>query len=77
MIFMLDAFPSARCTNAVGASAVVLSNCAGVVPFGVPVKTGDSIGAFSASAFVIVVAKFGSFPSASANSFSVLSDSGA
>ncbi|KVN38312.1 hypothetical protein WT11_05180 [Burkholderia stagnalis] len=55
---------------------VVASNCGGVVAFGVPVKTGESIAAFFAISFMTVVAKFGSFPIAFANSFSVLSASG-
>ncbi|KWK54050.1 hypothetical protein WT81_18770 [Burkholderia stagnalis] len=68
--------PSARCTNAVDAAFSLLSNCGGIGTFGVPVKVGESIGAFFATSFMAVVAKLGSFPIAFASSFNVLSASG-
>ena len=63
--------------NAVVASLVLLSAAPGVGAVGDPEKPGDASGAFAASALVIVVAKFGSSPSAVANSLSVSSLPGA
>ena len=55
--------------------APALISTVGIVT--VPVKVGESIGAFKASEFVTVVAKFSSSPSAAANSFNVSRVAGA
>ena len=67
---------NAAATNAVVATCVVFVPAVAVGAVGVPVSAGLANGALSASAFVMVVAKFASFPKAAANSFSVSSVAG-
>ncbi|NEG95166.1 hypothetical protein GO456_23240, partial [Leclercia adecarboxylata] len=64
-------------TNSVVASCVSFDDCDAVGAVGLPVSAGLARGAFSASRLVMVVAKFGSLPSAVASSFSVSSVPGA
>src|SRR5690349_18859861 len=64
-------------TNAVVAMLVSLSAAAGVGALGSPVNDGLANAAFLASSFAMVVAKFGSSPSAAASSFKVSSVPGA
>src|SRR5258706_8947712 len=67
---------SPAATNAVVAICVELLAPAAVGAVGTPVSAGDARGALSASALVIVVAKFGSLPNAAASSLSVSSAAG-
>ncbi|GDE67486.1 hypothetical protein HmCmsJML295_02098 [Escherichia coli] len=64
-------------TKAVVAICVLLTDCAAVGAVGVPVSAGLDNGAFSASALLMVVLKFGSLLMAAAISFSVSSVAGA
>ncbi|ELF3406609.1 hypothetical protein ACP3A3_004978 [Escherichia coli] len=59
------------------AICVLLTDCAAVGAVGVPVSAGLDNGAFSASALLMVVLKFGSLLMAAAISFSVSSVAGA